>query len=282
MRPLFAAAVLLAACTPRADAPAADEAMTSSAGASVTPNVVHVKAADFAFDMPDTIPAGLTTFHMMNAGPEFHHVTVIRFDDGHTMSDFMARKEGDPIPDWAKFVGGPNAAFPGGTNEATLNLDPGNYGLVCFIPSSDGVPHIAKGMSKALTVTANPDAPTTLPPADVTMTFSDYDFTLSQPLTAGHHVIRFENTSDQLHEVWMAKLAPGKTMDDVMAFIQSMKGDVPVTTSSGVTDITKGQSVQVSMDLEAGEYILLCFVPDKSDGQPHFVHGMSKTITVGT
>jgi hypothetical protein len=27
-----------------------------------------------------------------------------------------------------------------------MNLTPGNYALICLIPSPDGVPHVAKGM----------------------------------------------------------------------------------------------------------------------------------------
>ena len=40
----------------------------------------------------------------------------------------------------------------GKSAEATLTLEPGNYLLTCFVPGADHVPHIAKGMSRALTV----------------------------------------------------------------------------------------------------------------------------------
>ena len=52
----------------------------------------------------------------------------------------------------------------------------------------DHVPHIMKGMSKALVVTP---AMTTRaePTADVTMTLADYSLTTSTPLTAGPHVM---------------------------------------------------------------------------------------------
>lgn len=35
----------------------------------------------------------------------------------------------------------------------TLDLEPGNYMFVCFVPdAADGTPHAAKGMIKAFTV----------------------------------------------------------------------------------------------------------------------------------
>jgi hypothetical protein len=35
------------------------------------------------------------------------------------------------------------------------------------------------------------------------------------------------------------------------------------------------------VNLEPGEYALLCFVPDDEDGKPHIQHGMAKQFTVG-
>jgi hypothetical protein len=37
----------------------------------------------------------------------------------------------------------------------------------------------------------------------------------------------------------------------------------------------------VTLTLTAGEYGLLCFIPDAKDGKPHFVHGMIKQFVVG-
>jgi uncharacterized cupredoxin-like copper-binding protein len=35
---------------------------------------------------------------------------------------------------------------PGQSATPTLNLTPGTYMIVCFIPDKDGTPHAAKGM----------------------------------------------------------------------------------------------------------------------------------------
>jgi hypothetical protein len=34
------------------------------------------------------------------------------------------------------------------------------------------------------------------------------------------------------------------------------------------------------VELTAGDYGLICFLPDVKDGKPHLAHGMMKTIRV--
>ena len=89
-------------------------------------------------------------------------------------------------------------------------LQPGNYAMVCFVPGPDGIPHIAKGMARPLTVTAGAGATAAEPEADVVMKLVDYDFELSKPIPAGRHTIRIDNAGPQEHEVVIVKLDAGK------------------------------------------------------------------------
>lgn len=281
MRSLAAVALVLAACGPRSDA-AQDAGADSGAAvaATVAPNVVHIKTTDFAFELPDTIPAGLTTFHLMNEGPDWHHASLVRLDDGHTMADVQAAFTSDEEPSWAHALGGPNAPFAGGTAQVTMNLEPGNYVLLCFVPGPDGVPHVAKGMMRALTVVPS-DAPTgPLPESDLTVTLSDYDFAMSAPVSAGKQVIRFENTAAQPHELWFAKLAPGTTAEQLMAWFEKPEGPPPFTESGGIGALEAGQVQVMTHDFTPGDYALICWIPDATDKRPHFMHGMLKQITV--
>ena len=189
MRRLAAIALVVAACGPRSDAAQNAATDSSAMAAAAAPNVVHIVATDFAFEMPDTLPAGLTTFHLMNKGPDWHHATLVRLEDGHTMADVQAEYAKGEVPAWAHVMGGPNAPFAGGTSETTMNLEPGNYAVLCFVPSADGVPHIAKGMMRALTVVPS-DAPASpLPEADLAVTMTDYDWTMSAPISAGDNAL---------------------------------------------------------------------------------------------
>jgi hypothetical protein len=192
-----------------------------------------------------------------------------------------AMKQHGPPPDWMKFAGGPNAAAPGHEVSATSVLEPGNYAWLCFIPSPDGVMHAAKGMVRPFEVTAAPaGAATALPETDITVTLVDYDFQFSKPLTAGKHRIMIENAGPQAHELVMVKLPPGKTIKDFAAWAESMKGPPPAEPVGGVGVLEQGMRATFSADLAAGDYGLICFVPDVKDGKMHLVHGMMKDIKV--
>jgi uncharacterized cupredoxin-like copper-binding protein len=247
-----------------------------------TVSTVTVTAKDFSFEAPASIPAGLTTFRLVNQGNELHHLTLLKLGQGHTLADLQsALKQPGPLPNWITEEGGPNAAIPGGSVSATLNLEAGQYALICLIPSPDGTPHFAKGMIKPLEVRPTVRAAAAEPTPDITLTLSDYAFDLSQPITAGHHTILVKNAGPQDHEVVFVQLAPGKTAADVVAFFESgQKGPPPGKPIGGLTAIAAGLHGTIMLDFSPGDYAMICFVPDAQDGKPHADHGMMQTITV--
>src|SRR3989442_1095938 len=88
---------------------------------------------------------------------------------------------------------------------------------------------------------AHPPA-TAEPATDVTIKLTDYDFQLSQPLTAGKHVVRVENTGAQAHEIVIAALSAGKTLQDFIAWeAGGEKGPLPTGDwLGGVTTLDVG------------------------------------------
>ncbi len=251
------------------------------------PSIVTITATDYAFGVPDSIPAGLVTFRLVNQGEELHHASLVRLRDGKTVADFQAgivaaMKSHTPPPAWIGFAGGPNAVTLGDTATTTQMLEPGSYVFVCWIPSLDGVPHVMKGMMHSIVVSAATAPASAEPTADLSIKLTDYDFQVSQPLTAGTHVVRVENTGAQAHEVAITALSPGKTLQDFIAWEQgSEKGPLPTGRwLGGVSTIDAGGHAQVTATFAPGSYLLLCFWPDAKDGKPHLVHGMAKEITV--
>jgi len=279
----LAAAFAVAGCTMK-DAP--KEAAVDSAVAPAAANEVTITATDYAFDAPAEIPAGLTTMRLVDNGKELHHATLIKLDQGKTFDDLMAgmkaMKPGTPPPGWVIPAGGPNAVAPGEATALTMVLEPGNYALVCFIPDAKGVPHVAHGMAKALTVTPNPGANTTEPAADINVTLSDYKFEFSQPLTAGKHTLRIETAAGQQpHEYTFFQLTPGKTAADLIKYVETgMKGPPPAKPIGGVAAVAPGQASFYTVELTPGDYAIVCFLEDAKDGKPHFVHGMVQQIKV--
>jgi uncharacterized cupredoxin-like copper-binding protein len=249
-------------------------------------NVVTVTAVDYAFQAPDSIAAGRTTFHLVNKGPDFHHIWLIKLEDGKTLKDLTeAAKTPGPLPKWAVDVGGPNTPMPGGESSATVELAEGKYVMVCVIPSmKDGQPHYMKGMMKEITVTARRGVEqagkAVAPAADVAMTLDDYTFNLSAPITSATKTIRITNLADQSHEVVIIKLNPGATPQAFLEAIEKPQGPPPGVMVGGVTGIAKGRTIDLTTSLTPGEYTLLCFVPDTKDGKPHIAHGMVKQFTV--
>ena len=281
---VLASALLAAGCMrgDRDGAPADSAADAATAGSAAdTARVVTVTASDFAFDAPAEVPAGLVTFRLVNRGPSLHHVQLFRLEEGKTAADFAAALEaGGPPPKWLVAAGGPNPPEAGDTTSATVPLAPGNYMMVCFVPSADGVPHLMKGMSRPLTVTGPATAGGAEPAADVVMTLKDYDFALSKPLTAGKHTIRIDNAGPQEHEVAIVRLKPGKEPEDFAKWANRPDGESPATLHGGVSGIAPNTRAFVHVDLPAGDYALICFVPDHKDGKAHLAHGMMKRITV--
>ena len=280
------AAFVLAGCAKSDKKPAADSAATAAAPApapatAAAPNMVTFTAKEFSFDGPDSIPAGLTMFHLTDAGQQLHHLQIVKLDQGKTFADLQAAlKAGGPPPAWMLPYGGVNPPAPGETTTAMQVMEPGNYAVVCFVEGPDHVPHIAKGMLKPLTVTATPNANMTEPAGDVTLTLSDYTFTLSKPLVAGTQLIKVENGAAQPHEVVLVQLAPGKTMEDVAKWVADMKGPPPGKPIGGIPGFPKGKNAFFEATLEPGDYGMVCFLPDAKDGKPHVQHGMMKQFKV--
>jgi plastocyanin len=262
----------------------------AAASQSVKHPVVTVHAREFAFIAPASIAAGTTTFRLVNDGKEVHQISILKLANGKTLADYAAAMKANQPAPWATGVGGPNAAGPGQTMDATVTLDAGNYIMVCWIPSpGPPVPHMAKGMILPFTVTAaggvTPAGAATSyasePVPDVHLELFDYGFKFSKPLTAGKHTIHVMNIGQQEHEAVLVKLAPGKTMKDLDAWFESgMKGPSPIETTPGMAGLGKGRTGTFTTDLAPGRYGVVCYIPDAKDGKPHVMHGMVQEFTV--
>ena len=213
---------------------------TNAVAAVAKPNIVTVTAHDFAFDVPRSIPAGLTTFRLRNKGKQLHHFMLIRVEGGKTAAEALQVliKTGQGVrPRWMHPVGGPNAISPGGEATSTLILEPGTYLAFCEVPGPDPAPHFTKGMAKEFTVPP-PRRTESLPKADLSIKLTDFDFVFSKPLTKGRHVIAVTNTGSQPHMLYINRNPPGKGNKDVLDWANDPKGkSVPGQGVGGVTEI---------------------------------------------
>ena len=178
--------------------------------------------------------------------------------------------------------GGPNAPDPGTSSSATIYLTPGDYVLLSWIPDRNGTPRFMSGMIAPLTVTEFEGQAQVEPDADVTLNFVDFNYVLSEPLSAGPQTIQVTNKGEHPHEVWVARLGEGKTVADLFA---ALAPDAPADAwqfngLGGITEIEPGAHAYLDLDLEPGRYALLCFVFDQEQAAAHAALGMVQEFTV--
>lgn len=255
----------------------------SAAGPSGRASAVIVVANDYGFAGPDRIPAGVTTMQVVNKGQDLHHIQVLQLLQGKTAEDFrktMAAGPG-PMPTWVRFIGGPNAVAPGGDAVATMNLTEGEYLLICLIPNHKGVPHLALGMIKPLTVKGVKATLVSEPKAGLTITTVDFRFAQSQPISAGLHTIQVANRGSMPHEVVVVKLNLGVSAKEFGVAAESgVSGPSLGIPIGGIVGLDSGEHGYFTARFESGNYGLICFFPDPVTGKPHYMHGMTADFVV--
>jgi hypothetical protein len=137
-------------------------------------------------------------------------------------------------------------------------------------------------MVAPLEVTA-PIAAMTLPAGDAAVALQDFAFVGLESLTAGKHTISVTNKGPQPHEAGIIKLAEGKTAADIVAAFNSTEapaGPPPWTDVGGIGGLSVGEASTMDVDLPAGSYAFICFVPDAATGKPHAALGMVGAFSV--
>jgi hypothetical protein len=264
-----------------------------------------ITAVEYAFEMPATAEAGLTHVLLDNQGMMEHHAMFLRPHEGSTIEDVQAAlKQGDfgALFATAMSAGGPNVG-PGHQASVAMNLEAGQYLVVCVIPNEEGVPHFALGMQAVLEVT-EASVESAPPEADATVNLVEMTFEgLPTDATAGTQVWEVANAGTQLHEVVVLQLAKGVTIDQaIQMFSEPPPSASPVASPivdqtvaspaagapagppfeaiGGTAPMSPGETNYAVLDLAAGDYIAICFVPDPATGAPHFAMGMIAGFTV--
>lgn len=145
------------------DGPPLLASFTVAAGIGAAPAApaagVNVDLIDFQFTMPEQIKAGAQTWQIENKGSQWHEMVVIKLNEGVTVQDVLAvlmseePPEGPPpfeqVAFWAPMSAGERAWMD-------VDLPPGDYTVVCFLPDFASTPpqsHLEHGMVRTLTVT---------------------------------------------------------------------------------------------------------------------------------
>lgn len=134
------------------------EVTVDEGAAPPTPDAT-VQLVDFAFALPADLAAGTQTWEVVNRGKQVHHVVLQKLKAGKTMDDVMAFAETFEGEDPTEAFAYVNMLSSGSSNFVELELTPGTYVALCFIPDyaegGDGAPHMAHGMMQSFTVAGN-------------------------------------------------------------------------------------------------------------------------------
>ena len=264
------------------------------------PNVVSLTATEYAITAPDTLPAGWTTLRLANHGHEIHYGHMVRLEGGRTVPELVnayaeAIRTSAPRPTWVTRFGGPGGAAPGDSSSVTQYLEPGEYVWICPVEDQEGIPHFSKGEFKPFVVRAADGVVADRsagPDADMVVRLLDFAFALDSSVPAGRHTIRVENAGVQAHDLVIMKLAPGKTVADIVAALNPERARRPDqaaqppppfeslgTGAGGIAAIAPGMQSFIEADWSPGEYVLVCMAT-APDGRSHIEHGMVKQIRI--
>ena len=122
---------------------------------------VPIRAVDHAFEgVPPMLPAGIVKLDLSNASlAEDHELVLLRRAEGEErpIQELLALGEGELFATGALTTKAFTAASPGQEAGTPVELEPGRYVMVCFLPiggAADGpaLPHYTQGMVAELTV----------------------------------------------------------------------------------------------------------------------------------
>jgi uncharacterized cupredoxin-like copper-binding protein len=129
---------------------AGERHMPVSAPPGAAPIDVEIGDRSFSLDErtvsgPDVVLSG------MNASDEDHEMLVLRLASGYTTDDLL-RASGPDLPREVTFIGAATVTAGDEGNLVLVDLDPGEYTIVCLFPDPEGIPHLAQGMEGTFTV----------------------------------------------------------------------------------------------------------------------------------
>ena len=252
-----------------------------------------ITAHEFNFEGPTDVPAGLVTVTLANEGEFRHHAQLFKLNEGVTTDQFVAGLESGEAFGMGVAAGGPSTIAGGEQSSAIVRLANGQYVALCFVTGGDGVPHYAKGMVASFTVSGD-DAGEPDPTAEAEATLDDFSIALSaDTFSPGQHVWKVTNAGQVNHELAVFQLPEGMTADDYAAMFEAQMNGTPAaapptgtpaaeaprpTPAGGLRVIGSSVVGWAVLDLEPGNYVAVCLVPEGTI--PHAALGMVAGFTV--
>jgi hypothetical protein len=113
---------------------------------------IDVAIGDRSFTLDETTVSGRdVVMNGTNDSDEDHEMLVLRLASGFTTADLL-RASGPDLPREATYIGAATVTAANEGHLVLVDLEPGEYTMVCLFPDPEGIPHLAQGMEAAFTV----------------------------------------------------------------------------------------------------------------------------------
>lgn len=124
-------------------------------GMSEPESDIQMVMGDFFYVPSEPFEAGAHVVRVESAGEQPHEVVLVKLEPEASIQEFAAAVagEGPPGPPPGVILAGTTAMAPGQTAFMTADLEPGDYGLVCFVEDPEsGEVHADLGMTMEFVV----------------------------------------------------------------------------------------------------------------------------------
>jgi hypothetical protein len=199
----------------------------------------------------------------------------------------VASEGGPPAEIFDATYAGGIFALPGQSAQVVLDLLPGEWLAWADDPEAAQEP-------LRLTVTGEMPADLTEPGSGATIIMGEYVIEVREgELAAGQQVVKIENIGAQPHFIFMGQVPDTVTEADIETVLEAEMAGTPVAEADtdwnpdeqfepvfGTGTQSGGTTIWLSVSLEPGTYVAVCFFPDLGDGLPHAYHGMYAVLEV--
>jgi hypothetical protein len=245
--------------------------------------VLTVVASDSALDASPTVPAGITTIRLQLKGTVRRDLTVHRIPAG-TAPEVLARGAAGRPERWFEqwSFGGPAVPRDSASDaSATIDLRPGRYALVSYEVDAAGRPRGDRYVWRDVTAFAAAILiPARFAVPDATITVKDGRIEVIGALRTGQRTLQIENTGARPHDVLIARLKPGKTMDDVVRWDRDRNDPPPFVYVGGLTPMSTGVIAQTRLVLQSGVHVVFCTTRHARERERDYKRGVIATFKV--
>lgn len=244
-----------------------------------------IVASDDAFTLPASVPPGLVLVTLQNQGKQPHEAQFARLNSGTGAAQVVQAIEQQGIQGALALVtlaGGVNTIDPGQRQQVIVNLTQGAYLALSLTPDTQGRPQVDDQMYRPFSVSTSKSPASSLPPSNGEVTLKDYSMSLPDALfSAGATILKVTNIGPAPHEIALFRALPGKTLYDVLQFLQGHQtGSPPFHSMGGMGALAAQTSGWMLLHLTPGNYLAACILPSPVSGMTDVNLGMVMPFNV--